>query len=309
MTNEQIFIDLQKICEGKIYFNEPMSKHTSFKIGGKVDFYIKAGSIDEIRKIQDYAKKNRIPLYIVGNGSNLLVSDEEVRGIALNINIQNIKIEEQEDKVILTLGAGVKLMALAQVLAQKEIAGFEELSGIPGTIGGAIKMNAGAYGKEMKDIIISTKCMNSQGKIIELTNEEQKFSYRDSIFAKEKYIILETKIALEKGKEKEIKEKMDKYSIQRREKQPLEYPSAGSTFKRGSNFITAKIIDECGLRGYSIGGAQIAEKHAGFIINKGNATAKDVLDLIEYVKKQVLEKKGLNIEEEIEFIGIKNKYK
>lgn len=303
MLNKDICNDLQKICEGKIYFDEPMSKHTSFKIGGKADFYVQASSIDEIRKIQKYANKNSIPLYIIGNGSNLLVSDEGVRGIVLKVDIQKLEKEEKENKVILTVGAGVKMMALAQKLAVDGLTGFEELSGIPGSIGGAIRMNAGAYGKEIKDIVISTKCMNEQGKIVELTNEEQKFSYRSSLFAKEKYIILETKISLEKGIASQIKAKMDEYLRQRKEKQPIEYPSAGSTFKRGDGFITAKIIDECGLKGYSIGGAQISNKHAGFIINTGEATAQDVLNLIKYVKKQVFEKKGLKIEEEIEFIG------
>lgn len=303
MANKDICNDLQKICEGKIYFDEPMSKHTSFKIGGKVDFYVQASSIDEIRKIQKYANKNSIPLYIIGNGSNLLVSDEGVRGIVLKVDIQKLEKEEKENKVILTVGAGVKMMALAQKLAVDGLTGFEELSGIPGSIGGAIRMNAGAYGKEIKDIVISTKCMNEQGKIVEFTNEEQKFSYRSSLFAKEKYIILETKISLGKGITEQIKAKMDEYLKQRKEKQPIEYPSAGSTFKRGDGFITAKIIDECGLKGYSIGGAQISNKHAGFIINTGEATAQDVQNLIKYVKKQVFEKKGLKIEEEIEFIG------
>ena len=189
-----------------------------------------------------------------------------------------------------------------QILKQKEITGFEELAGVPGTIGGANKMNAGAYGKEMKDIIIQTKCIDKNGEMLKLSNKEQKLVYRGSIFKDNKYIILETELKLKKGKKEEIQAKMEDYLKQRKEKQPLEYPSAGSTFKRGEGYITAKLIDECGLKGYSIGGAQISEKHAGFIINKGNATSKDILDLIEYTKRKVYDKFKIEIKEEIEVI-------
>lgn len=283
--------------------NEPMSKHISFKTGGNADYYEKATSIDEIKKTIEFSKKNKIPLYIMGNGSNILVTDKGIRGVVLKIDIQNVEIEEDNEKVIITAGSGVKLMALAQKLLQNGITGFEELAGIPGTIGGAIKMNAGAHGKEFKDIVISTKCMDRNGDIFELSNEEQKFTYRHSVFFENEYIILETKLKLQKGDMTKIKEKMDEYISIRKEKQPLEYPSAGSTFKRGKDFITSKLIDEAGLKGYTIGGAQISEKHAGFIINKNNATSKDILDLIEYTKKKIFEKFGVHIEEEIEVIG------
>ena len=194
-------------------------------------------------------------------------------------------------------------MALAQLLKKKGITGFEELSGFPGTIGGANYMNAGAYGKEMKDVIIETKVLNKEtGNIEILKNEEQELKYRSSVFKNKKYIILQTTLRLKKGNIEEIDKKMNEYLMQRKEKQPLEYPSAGSTFKRGDGYITAKLIDECGLKGYQIGGAQISEKHAGFIINKNNATSKDILDLIEYTKKKVFEKFRVQIEEEIEII-------
>lgn len=304
MEIEKELFDLKKnIPKENIKINEPMSKHTSFKTGGPAELYITAKNIEQVQGVLNYSKKNNIKLYIIGNGSNLLVSDQGVKGIVLKILLENIQIEEKKDNVIVIAGAGVKTMALAQMLKQKGITGFEELSGVPGTIGGANYMNAGAYGKEMKDIILETKVLNKQtGNIEVLRNEEQQLEYRSSIFKNNKYIIIETKLCLRKGNQDKIQEKMNEYSNQRKEKQPLEYPSAGSTFKRGNGFITAKLIDECGLKGYQIGGAQISEKHAGFIINKNNATSKDILDLIQYTKKKVFEKFGVQIEEEVEII-------
>ena len=296
--------ELEKIIsKDKIKTNEDMSKHTSFKTGGKADYYIKAESKEEISNIIKYTKQNKIPLHIIGNGSNILVSDKGIKGIVLKIDLHGINIQEQENGVIITVAAGEKVMALAQTLLQNSITGFEELSGIPGTIGGAVKMNAGAHGREMKDIVLSTTYINEDGKIYELTNEEQEFTYRHSTFFEHKYIILETKLLLQKGDRKQIEEKMNEFIQWRKDKQPLEFPSAGSTFKRGDNFITAKLIDECGLKGYTIGGAQVSEKHAGFIINKGNATSQDIFELIKYTKKKVFEKFKVRIEEEIELIG------
>ena len=280
-----------------------MSKHTSFKTGGPAEIYITGKTIKQIQEVLKFSKQNNIKLYIIGNGSNLLISDEGIKGIVLKISLENIQIEEKEDNVIIIAGAGVKTMALAQTLKQKSIMGFEELAGIPGTIGGANYMNAGAYGKELKDIIVSTKAINKEtGEIETLKNEEQELKYRSSIFKNRKYIIIETMLNLQKGIPEEIERKMNDFLNQRKEKQPIEYPSAGSTFKRGERFITAKLIDECGLKGYQIGGAQISEKHAGFIINKNNATSKDILDLIKYTKKKVFEKFGVQIEEEVEII-------
>ena len=304
MEDEKIWQDLRKIIpEENIKRNEPMSKHTSFKTGGPAEFYITAKTIEDIQNIFQYAKTNRIKLYIIGNGSNLLVSDEGIKGIVLKIAVDNIETLESDFGILVNAGAGVKTMALAQILKKDGITGFEELAGIPGTIGGANYMNAGAYGKELKDIIVETKVINKEtGKIETLKKEEQELKYRSSIFKNKKYIIIETTFNLQRGKPEEIERRMNEFSIQRKEKQPLEYPSAGSTFKRGDGFITAKLIDECGLKGYTIGGAQISEKHAGFIINKGNATSKDILDLIDYTKKKVFEKFGVQIEEEVEII-------
>lgn len=287
----------------KIIFNEPMKKHTSFKIGGNADFFVSVKTIEELKQALFYAEQKQIPRTIIGNGTNILVSDSGIRGIVIKIDIQKFDLKEENDYIEISVGSGNKMMALATQLKKQEISGFEQLSGIPGTIGGAIYMNAGAYGKEMKDIVISTRCMNMKGEIFELSNEEQKFKYRSSVFNTKEYIILEAKLKLKKGKKEDIELQMNEYLNQRKEKQPLEYPSAGSTFKRQEGIITAKLIDECGLKGYKIGGAMVSEKHAGFIVNTGDATAKDVLELIKYVKDEVYKKYGVKIEEEVKIVG------
>ena len=210
--------------------------------------------------------------------------------------------EDYSNNVYIRLESGVKLSKLAQILLKEEIEGFEFASGIPGTIGGAVRMNAGAYGKEMKDIVVETTCIDKNGNIFKFSNDEQKFAYRKSIFSNNNFIILDTTIILNYGLKEKIKEKMDEYALSRKEKQPLDMPSAGSTFKRGDGFITAKLIDECGLKGYKIGGAEVSKKHAGFIVNTGNATSKDVLELMDYIKKVVYKKTGNIIEPEIEII-------
>ena len=304
MNIEKTSSELEKCIseESKIYINELMSKHTSFKVGGKADIFVNAKNEQDIKSILEYANKNEIPITVIGNGSNLLVKDGGIRGIILRIDIQDFNIDKINDEYIITVGAGVKNGFVAQKLLIEEIEGFEFAAGIPGSIGGAIRMNAGAHGGEMKDIVSETKCMDMNGNIKILSNEEQKFEYRNSIFSSNQYIVLSTKLKLKKGIYKEIKAKMDEYGEWRKEHQPLEYPSAGSTFKRGTDFITAKLIDECGLKGYQIGGAQVSEKHAGFIINKGNATSKDVEELIKYIKQKVYEKFGKEIETEIEII-------
>lgn len=292
------------IPKENIKYNEPMSRHTTFKTGGNADCFIIAKDINQIENIINFARKNNLQLHIIGNGSNTLVLDKGVRGIVLKIDLTEIKIESSKTNVIISVGAGVKIMALAQQLKQKSISGFEEFSGIPGTMGGANRMNAGAYGKELKDIIIETKCLNIKtGKIEFLEKQKQNLVYRGSIFKNNNYIILETKIGLQYGNKDEIEKKMNDFLKERKEKQPIEFPSAGSTFKRGENYITAKLIDDCGLKGYRIGGAEVSTKHAGFVINKENATSKDILDLIKYVEEKVYEKYNIKIEEEIEIIG------
>ncbi len=306
MNKEEIYNHLvNNLHISNVKMDEPMSKHTSFRIGGNCDIFVVASNVEEIKAVLKFATENSIQLYIVGNGSNLLVKDKGIRGIALKINLKGLQIDKvDEDKVRVTAEAGVQLGYLANELLKNNVGGFEFASGIPGTIGGAVRMNAGAYGSEFKDIVVTTRALNYNGEEVVLSNEDQKFAYRSSLFCTEKLIILETVLELHyEENQAEIESKMKENMDARKEKQPIEYPSAGSTFKRGEDFITAKLIDECGLKGYSIGGAQVSEKHAGFIVNKGNATAEDVLKLVQYVKQCVKEKFGKDIELEVEVIG------
>ena len=303
-----------------IKFEEPMNLHTSFKIGGIADVFITANNIEEVKKILDISKENNIPLKVIGNGTNLLVKHKGYRGIILKINLQNIEINKNDDKnfnekneiitkntneeeYIVNVQAGMPLGKLARVLLKNEIGGFEFASGIPGTIGGAIKMNAGAYGGEFKDIVQDVTYLSETNEILKIQNSECNFSYRHSLFSEKNYIILESNLKLYKDKKEIIQKKLEENLQNRKDKQPIEFPSAGSTFKRGEDYITAKLIDECGLKGYTIGGAQVSEKHAGFIINKGNSTADDVINLIEHVKKIVYKETGKKINLEVEIIG------
>ncbi len=283
--------------------NEPMHKHTTFKIGGPAELFVEVENIEQLKYILKKIKNKNIKLTVIGNGSNILVSDKGIKGLVIKINIKEIKFIELEKNVTVTIGSGNKMGEIAQKLLKENIAGFEELSGIPGTIGGAVRMNAGAHGKEMKDLVSKVTVIDYNSNIKELSNEQLEFSYRNSIFTREKYIICNVTLNLHKGSKEEIKNKMNEYMVWRKEHQPLEYPSAGSTFKRGEDFITAKLIDDADLKGYKIGGAKISEKHAGFIVNAENATAKDVIQLIEYTKNQVFQKFGKKIELEIELIG------
>ena len=295
---------LQEIVKrNNILKNEPMSKHTSLKIGGMADYFIKVKTTDELKNILEFADENKISTTIVGNGTNLLVRDGGIRGIVIKLELNDFKIKKTANEVLITVGAGMTLAALAAVALKEEISGLEFISVIPGTIGGAIRMNAGAYGSEMKDIVVKTRYMTYDGKIKTLDLEEHEFEYRNSIFSKMDVIIVDTTIKTKKGTREEIEAKMNEFATARKASQPLEYPNAGSTFKRKEGVITAKLIDECGLKGFSIGDAEVSTKHAGFIVNKGKATAKDVLALVEYVKKEIKNKYGLDLELEILVIG------
>lgn len=314
-------IELENILgKENVKYNEPMSKHTSFRVGGNADIFAIVDSEENLTKVIKLAKKSSMPITIVGNGTNLLVKDGGIRGlvikyIANDYNIMNTdelkdkgnldKDEENNNKSkIVTVSSGMTNARLAKILLDNSLTGFEFLAGVPGTIGGALVMNAGAYGGEIKDIVLKTKYIDlDTGEIKKIENNEHKFEYRKSIFQTLNCVILETTLILQLGNKEQIEEKMQEYSKKRRESQPLDMPSAGSTFKRGENFITAKLIDESGLKGYSIGGAEVSNKHAGFIVNKGNATAKDIIDLINYVKDKVYEEFGKEVQEEVKIIG------
>lgn len=285
-----------------IYIDEPMNKHTTFRIGGNADIFVKVRDIEQIKKIIELTREKGYPLKILGNGSNVLVKDEGIRGIVAKICMDSYKFLDSET---VRVDAGMLNGKLSRILLYKELSDFEFASGIPGTIGGAIKMNAGAYGSQMSDIVVKTSYIDLKDENItikEIDNNQHEFDYRKSFFSDKNCVILSTVLKFTKGNSEEIQAKIISNNQSRKEKQPIDKPSAGSTFKRGTDFITAKLIDECGLKGYKVGGAQVSEKHAGFIVNTGNATAEDVINLINVVKEKVFDKFQKNIELEIEII-------
>ena len=302
---QDIYTDLINcIPKENVYKDEPMSKHTTFKIGGPADYFIKVNNVEDLNKILSISKKNNLPVTIIGNGSNVLVTDKGIRGIVIKPSFMDIKKDIKQDSVIYTVGSGVSIIALSMIALQDSCTGLEFASGIPGTVGGTIRMNAGCYGGQMQDVVLSTTYIDGNGEVHTINNNEHQFAYRESIFKNNKdFIIIESTIELKKGDKINIENKMNENNTSRKEKQPLDKPSAGSVFKRGEGYIAAKLIDDCGLKGTTIGGAKVSEKHAGFIINNNNATAKDVLDLIKYIKEIVKEKTGIQIEEEIEILG------
>ena len=290
---------LRIVPQEQILKDEPMKLHTSFKVGGNAEYFVKAKNINEIKEILELVKKENVPIFVIGNGSNLLVKDNGVKGIVLKLDFEDYKVEDD----IITVQAGMAVSRLSRKALENNLSGLEFLCGIPGTMGGAIKMNAGAYGSEMKDVVIESTYMDRDGNIYTLNNEGHEFEYRKSIFSNKDWIVLETKVKLTKSTNEEIIAKMNEFTKSRIEKQPTNYPSAGSTFKRGNGFITAKLIDDAGLKGYKIGGAMISDKHAGFIVNTGNATAKDILQLVEIIKEKLVKEFNVEVELEILVIG------
>ena len=302
--NDSIYKSIKDIVgEENILINEPMKKHTSIKVGGNADIFVKANTIEKVKAIYSFAKKEKINLNVLGNGTNVLVKDNGIRGIVLKIDIDKIEVRKEGNKVYIRAGAGVPIIKLSKIAYENSAKGLEFAIGIPGTLGGAIKMNAGAYGSEMKNIVMTTTYLDNNGNTKKVTNLEQEFKYRSSIFFEIEGIILESELELELGDKEEIKKKMNENLINRKEKQPLDKPSCGSTFKRGDDFITAKLIDECGLKGLGVGGAIVSTKRAGFVMNNGNATAKDFIELTNQVKNEVYEKFNKNIELEVQIMG------
>ena len=284
-----------------VYRNEPMRKHTTFRIGGPADFYLCPHSAKEIQKTVAICREEELPYFILGNGSNLLVSDQGYRGVVIQLwkNVSDILVEGCRIRA----KAGASLAKIAGEALEEGLTGMEFAAGIPGTLGGAVVMNAGAYGGEMKDILQEALVMDEQGEIFTLKKEELHLGYRTSIIKEKGYIVLAAALELKPGDRKEIKEKMDELKQRRVEKQPLDMPSAGSTFKRPEGYFAGKLIMDAGLRGFSVGGAQISEKHCGFVVNTGKATANDVLTLIREVQKRVRDKFGVELETEVKFLG------
>lgn len=286
--------------------NEPLAAHTTFRIGGPADFLIIPDKIEQISLLLSLCARENIPYYILGNGSNILVSDEGYRGVVLCIGSEMAQykfVEEDSDTVRVTAGAGIMLSKLANEVAKQGLTGFEFAAGIPGTLGGAITMNAGAYGGEIKDTICQVKVITSLGELLTLSKEELEMGYRTSIIQKEDYIVVEADFVFQKGNVTEIKEKISELNRQRREKQPLEYPSAGSTFKRPEGYFAGKLIMDAGLRGYRVGDVMVSEKHCGFVINVGNGTANDVRILMEDVTRIVYQKYKVKLEPEVRMLG------
>ena len=281
--------------------DEPMKKHTTFRIGGPADYFVTPESKEEIQAIVELCKKEEIPYSVIGNGSNLLVSDDGFRGVIIQLykNMSHIEVEGNAIRA----QVGALLSKIAAEALQNGLTGFEFASGIPGTLGGAVVMNAGAYGGEMKDVLTEVTALTQDGEVKVLKKEELDLGYRTSVVGKKGYIALEAVVELQKGNPDEIKATMDDLKERRTTKQPLEYPSAGSTFKRPEGYFAGKLIQDTGLRGFSVGGAQISEKHCGFVINKDHATAKDVAELMREVSDRVEAKFGVPLEPEVKKLG------
>lgn len=281
---------------------EPMSLHTSFKIGGNADVFVSVKNCDELKKTVLHLKNSQIPYMVIGKGSNLLVSDDGIEGVVISLSkLDEISVSED----IITVGVGVTLATLCKVALENSLSGLEFAYGIPGAVGGAVYMNAGAYGGEMKDCIISCEYLDSDGEIKTIKAEDMALGYRTSIFKTNDKIILSAAFKLRKGNKAEIKSAMEDFLSRRKEKQPLEYPSAGSTFKRPEGYFAGALIEKNNLKGVSVGGAQVSCKHAGFVINTGNATASDVLNLIDKIKETVLENDKVELCPEVIFVGRK----
>lgn len=296
---DKLLADIKEIVdETRVICNEPLSLHTTFRVGGPCDVYVSVASIKEAEELIRLLSMNKVPYFVIGNGSNLLVSDEGFRGVIVELskNFSEISVDGE----YITASAGALLVKVANEAYKHGLTGLEFASGIPGTIGGGVFMNAGAYGGELKDVVKSVTVLNTEtGEISEKSCEEMKFSYRHSIAKEEPLLVLSVILKLSTGNAELIKARMDELKEQRIAKQPLEFPSAGSTFKRPEGYFAGKLIQDAGLKGYSVGGAQVSEKHSGFVINKGNATASDIFTLISDVQRIVYEKFGVKLETEV----------
>lgn len=290
------------LSQDSIKYNEPMKKHTTMRVGGPCDCMVEPSSIEEIQKILEYARKNNIKYYVIGNGSNLLVKDEGVH--ALIIKIANKFSEVEVNGEHIKAYSGCSVPKLSQIAKENSLSGLEFACGIPGSVGGGIRMNAGAYGSEMVNVVEKVGFLDEDGKLNEIDGKDAHFTYRHSMFVENpKYIVVYAIYKLQNGNKDEISKIMEENMNSRKQKQPIEYPNFGSVFKRPEGYFVGKLVDDCGLKGYKIGGAQVSTKHSGFMVNIEDATCKDVLDLIEYVKEKVYEKFNVKLQEEVVILG------
>lgn len=287
--------------DGNVFINEKLDRHTTFRVGGPASCLVTPDSVEILVRLVRECRNNHIPYYVIGNGSNLLVSDEGFDGIIIKIakNMSNISIKDN----IITAEAGTLLATIGMYAAQRSLTGFEFAAGIPGTLGGGCVMNAGAYGGELKDVLMSVKAITPEGDIVDFVVDELEMGYRTSIFLDKDYVILQADIRLSQGVKSEIEARMSELAFMRRDKQPLELPNAGSTFKRPEGYFAGKLIEDAGLKGKGVGGACVSEKHAGFVVNRGNATAHDIYDTIQYVIDEVDKNSGIILEPEVRIIG------
>lgn len=302
MMNEVFYQELQKIVrQDQIRIEEPLANHTTFKIGGPADYLVQPESVEQIGNVVKLCLKESLPYFVIGNGSNLLVSDSGFRGVIIKLDEAFAKVTIEGNHV--SAQSGVLLSKLAAMIADNSLTGFEFASGIPGTLGGAVTMNAGAYGGEINHVITGATILDTNGELKKLNKEELKLGYRKSIIQEKNYIVLEATFTFEDGDKALIQAKMNELNEKRREKQPLEYPSAGSTFKRPEGYFAGKLIMDAGLKGYQVGKAQVSTKHCGFVINTGGATAKEVFTLIQDVIQVVKDKFGVVLEPEVKLLG------
>ena len=284
----------------EVRINESMKRHTSFRAGGEAAWFAIPESVQELNAVLRACEKANTPWYVIGNGSNLLVSDEGYPGVIISTE----KFDKLEiDGKTVTAGAGVILSKAASMAYKSGLTGLEFAAGIPGSVGGACVMNAGAYGSEMKNVLKTVTVLTKGGEVVTLPAEELELGYRTSVIPKAGYLVLEAEMELEEGNPEEIKALMDDLAFRRKDKQPLEFPSAGSTFKRPEGYFAGKLIEDAGLKGFTVGGAQVSEKHAGFVINKGNAAASDIYALCKAVEQKVMEQFGVALEMEIKLLG------
>lgn len=292
---------LSILKEEQVKKDEPMKSHTTFRVGGPADYFVTPQTAEEVAKVIEACTQEKVLYYIVGNGSNLLVSDKGYEGVIIQIykQMNQVKVEGAQ----IHAQAGALLSMIAKRALDAELTGFEFAAGIPGTLGGACVMNAGAYGGEMKDVLKSVTVLTDKGEVKTLAKEELELGYRTSVIAKKGYIVLEAVLELQKGEKEKIQAVMDDLKERRVTKQPLEYPSAGSTFKRPEGYFAGKLIQDAGLRGFQVGGAQVSEKHCGFVINKDQATASDVMNLMNQVSDKVYEEFGVRLQPEVKRLG------